>query len=410
MTISARLDSVFLPTGRILFSEGDAGDQAYLILSGEIEIWIERDGKETVLARRGAGDLIGEMALLDNGDRSASARVSRPAEVVAISKRQLEQRLADTDPFLRMVLSVVISRYRETLKRLDGGSVLHAPVAIERISGADFATALGVLTLEREIETGLARDEFQLYLQPIVRLRDRALAGFEALARWQHPTRGLLLPSQFIAVAENSGLVIHMTTQMLRQAARAVPLLLGSRSAAAADDADPLFVSVNVSAQDLVQPGFADEVMEILRDATLLPVHLKLEVTESMLMKDPGRAGRILTTCRSHGVGIAVDDFGTGYSSLSHLSTLPITTLKIDRCFVRAMVDEPKICKIVDTIRLLARELAIPVVAEGIESEVEAAALHTTGCEYGQGYLFGRPMPLAEAIAFTHGAPPCVAA
>jgi EAL domain-containing protein (putative c-di-GMP-specific phosphodiesterase class I) len=393
------LDCLFLPKGTVLFSEGDVGDHAYLIQSGEIEIIVERDGHRLVLARRSVGEIIGEMALLDRGTRSASARVSEAAEVIAITKRQIEQRIAETDPILRMCLGVVIERYRDTLTMIRPDA-LPPPAPTRRgLPGPVFEAAVAVLTLERELERALLQDEFELYLQPIMRLRSRTLAGFEALIRWNHPVRGHIPPSQFIPVAESSGLVVQITDFMLRAAARAVVTLIRSAPPSAAG-AEPLFVSINVSGHDLLQPGFADGVMQILAEADLPPQHFKLEITESMLMKDPVRAGSILDTCRRHGMGIAVDDFGTGYSSLSHLSTLPITTLKIDRCFVQAMVDDPTSRKIVNTIRLLARELAIPVVAEGIETETEAAALDAIGCEYGQGYLFGRPMPLAEAVLF----------
>ena len=396
--MTAALDSLSLQAGTTLFSEGDVGDHAYLIRSGEIEIVIERDGREIVLARRGAGEIIGEMALLDRGPRSAGARVVRSADLVIISQRQLEQRIADTDPILRLCLGVVIARYRQTLTMARTGFAGPTPLPPQHAPGEDFHAALALLTLERQIELGLERGEFALFLQPIVRLADRSLAGFEALARWHHPTRGLVPPSEFIPVAESSGLVVRLTAWMLGEAARAVRSILDSRRSTKGEE--PFFVSVNVSGHDLHQPGLADTIMDILRRADIRPEHLKLEVTESMLMKDPSRAGRILESCRAQGMGIAVDDFGTGYSSLSHLSTLPITTLKIDRCFVQAMTEDPTSRKIVNTIRLLARELDIPVVAEGIEREAEAVVLDAIGCEYGQGYLFGRPMPLADALAF----------
>ena len=400
------LDHISLPVGTRLFSEGEPGDNAYLIRSGEIEIVVERDGREFVIARRGPGEIIGEMALLDGGPRSATARVVVPIEVIAISLRQLEQRIANTDPILRMCLGVVIERYRETLKfsQIGEGPRPTARVSVtERASisakavGQDFRAAVELLTLEREIAFGLAHGEFEIFLQPIVALGDRSLAGFEALIRWNHPVRGLMLPAHFIAVAESSGLILQLTEWVLRETIRIIPKLLMAAAPPAAGE-EPLFVSVNVSGHDLVQPEFAETIKTILREGLVDPRHLKLEITESMLMKDPDRAGRILEACREHGMGIAVDDFGTGYSSLSYLSTLPITKLKIDRCFVKAMTTDPTSRKIVNTIRFLARELNIPVVAEGIESEAEAMALEALKCEYGQGYLFGRPMPASDAL------------
>ena len=278
-----------------------------------------------------------------------------------------------------------------------------APATVRPIA-RDYTAAVSVLTLERDIERGLHNQEFEAFLQPIVNLGDRSLAGFEALVRWRHPDRGLLSPADFIPVAESSGLVVQITEWMLGEVVRMIPSLTDARRAQHEGDglgsrADKLFVSVNVSGHDLLQPGFADTVMRVLRAGLIDPQCLKLEVTESMLMKDPAGAGRILQTCRDHGMGIAVDDFGTGYSSLSYLSTLPITTLKIDRSFVKSLVTDPTNRKIVNTISFLARELEIPVVAEGIESEAEAKLLAGMHCEYGQGYLFGRPMPMTEALA-----------
>ena len=348
------------------------------------------------------------MALIDGGSRSASARVTQDAEVIAISARQLSQRLDNLDPILRMCLGVIIERYRETLLMARTGT--SAPPSV-RPTGRDYTTAVGVLTLERDIERGLHNREFEAFLQPIVALADRSLAGFEALVRWRHPERGLLLPSEFIPVAESSGLVVQVTEWMLGEVVRMIPALIEARRpqrepVGRERDTDTLFVSVNVSGHDLLQPGFADTVMKILHAGLIDPERLKLEITESMLMKDPARAGRILQTCRDHGIGIAVDDFGTGYSSLSYLSTLPITALKIDRSFVKSLVTDPTNRKIVNTISFLARELEIPVVAEGIETESEAKVLSGMHCEYGQGYLFGRPMPIADSLALIARGPP----
>ena len=157
-------------------------------------------------------------------------------------------------------------------------------------------------------------------------------------------------------------------------------------------------MSVNVSGHDLVQAGFGEGIRTLLRTSGIAPGSLKIEVTESTLMRDPERAGLALDACRALGMGVAIDDFGTGYSSLSYLSTLPVTTLKVDRSFVQPMLSKPTSRRIVHTILRLAEELDIPAVAEGIEHEAEAAALTSMGCEYGQGYLFGRPVPLRPTL------------
>ena len=235
-------------------------------------------------------------------------------------------------------------------------------------------------------------------------LETGGLHGFEALTRWNHPRRGIVLPNDFIAAAEQSGLIVGITEWCLHEVTRIFPAIAAAalhnrahvRNRLALDS--DLFICVNVSGHDLVKPAFAETVRSILADAGVPPRNVKLEVTESMLMKDPQGARTILEACRQRGMGIAVDDFGTGYSSLSYLSTLPITTIKIDRGFVRDIATDPTSRKIVSTIRHLARELEIAVVAEGIETKAQADILTAMGCEFGQGYLYARPLPLPAAL------------
>ncbi len=407
MTVA--LDRLHVPAGTPLFFEGDAGDFAYLVVTGEIEIVVRREARDVVLARRGPGEVIGEMALLDGGSRSASARVSVDCELVAISAEQIATRIAESDPVLRLCLGAVLDRFRETQSRLDATRIA-APPQVRTARGFDdsFRAAVRTLTMERQIEGALERDEFELFLQPIVELPGRGIAGFEALVRWNHPTRGLLTPVHFIPAAETSGQVVHLTEWMMVEVAAAVPRLLAAAGPAWAGT-EPFFVSINVSVHDLLRPAFADTVQETLAAMDVAPHHVKLEITEGMLMRDPAGASRVLETCRGRGMGIAIDDFGTGYSNLSYLSTLPITTLKLDRAFVSSMTTDPTSRKIVSTVQHLARELGLSVVAEGIEREEEADLLGALCCEYGQGYLFGRPAPLAAALDLLrshHPAPP----
>ncbi len=397
------LDCLRLSAGAPLFFEGESAHVAYLIQRGEIEISVNRDGQTVVLAHRGAGEIIGEMALIDHGIRSASAIASTDCEMIVLTEQQIGHRIAQTDPILRMCLGVVIQRYRETLAIVQNGS---SPKPLAQASqapqGEDFRQAVQVLSLEREIQRAIRNNEFELYFQPIVDLETYDLAGFEALIRWHHPVRGLVPPVEFIPAAEASGLICGITQWCLREVGRTFPHILNRGKQrpleVGAVGRPSLFITVNVSGHDILDTAFDETIRAILVDGGVAPENLKLEITESVLMKDPERAGRILQACRSQGMGIAVDDFGTGYSSLSYLSTLPITTLKIDRAFVRSIVEDGPSQKIVRTIRHLARELQIPVVAEGIETEAQAEALIAMNCEYGQGYLFGRPAPLGRTL------------
>jgi diguanylate cyclase len=235
------------------------------------------------------------------------------------------------------------------------------------------------------------------YFQPIIRFGEQRLVGFEALARWRHPERGLLLPDEFIPIAEASGLIVDVTSWCLAQAATALPLMMDAALHNVAST-DPLFLSINVAGDDLVETPFASRVADMLTASGVSAGSLKIEVTESTLMKDPDKAAETLQACRDLGVHAAIDDFGTGYSSLSYLTKLPISEIKIAPSFVRSMAADPTTEKIIKMVLGLAEELDLPVIAEGIEETIEAVALMEMGCAYGQGYLFGRPAPLDQTL------------
>lgn len=402
------LDRKLVPARSLLFAAGEPGDAAYLIVSGRLEIFLERPEGDLVLAHRGPGEIVGEMAILDRRPRSASVRALEDSALVAITEQQLAHRIAETDPILRMCLGVVLERYRETVALLEFMKGDAPPPFVAEPRSADtpnasdtFASALRTLVLEREIRAGARGGQFEMHFQPIVRLSSRRLAGFEALMRWRHPHRGLVSPAEFIPVAESSGLIGELTAFALDEVGRVLPELTLAALRNAAWIEEPLFMSVNVSGHDLAAASFPQMIADLIARTGIEPMRLKIEVTESLLMKDPERAAAALTECRRAGLGIAIDDFGTGYSSLSYLSTLPVTTLKIDRAFVRTLLTDHTSRRIVQTILRLADELEIPVVAEGIEQAAEADMLSDMGCALGQGYLFGKPMPLDAAIATT---------
>jgi len=397
--MDASLGRIALPAGTLLFAEGEAGSCAFLVASGRIEIFLRRDNREVLLANRGPGEIVGEMAILDSRPRSASARVVADCELVIITANQINHRVASTDPVLRMCLGVVIARYREMIGMIDSRDRRQLP----RDGAApanEFDAALGTLSLEGELRRALVRGEFELFFQPIVRLPTPRLAGFEALLRWRHPTRGLIPPGDFIPMAEASGLIVDVTAWVLKEVGRTFPAIL----AAALRNVGPverLFVSFNVSGYDLSNDEFVQSVATMLETTGIGPGSLTIEVTESVLMKDPAKAVAALEACRRLGLAIAIDDFGTGFSSLSYLGTLPISTIKIDRSFVHSMIEAPASRKIIQMILRLAEELGIPVVAEGTEDAREAGLLADLGCSFAQGYLFGKPLPLGPTLELT---------
>lgn len=245
------------------------------------------------------------------------------------------------------------------------------------------------MRLEEDIQRGLHAREFIPYFQP--QLNDAGqVTGAEALARWQHPTLGLLSPAAFISVAEQAGLIEWIDLQMLRQACQQLAMWQRVPSTA------PLVLAVNLSASVLYQPNFVATLLEYLSEAGADPHYLKLELTESMLLDDVSTAIARMQALRSHGIRFSIDDFGTGYSSLTYLQKLPLSQLKIDQSFVRELTDNTSNVAIIKTICALAESLQLTVIAEGVETEQQHQTLLELGCRHFQGYLFGRPMPIEE--------------
>ncbi|MBX9593705.1 MAG: bifunctional diguanylate cyclase/phosphodiesterase [Roseomonas sp.] len=242
--------------------------------------------------------------------------------------------------------------------------------------------------IERDLRAAIADGALTLHYQPQYRLRDRALVGFEALLRWHHPERGMIPPSDFIPLAERSGLIVPLGAWVLRAAC-----------AEAARWPAPVCVAVNLSPAQFRHGGLVGTIADALA-TTSLPGHLlELEVTESLLQRDGEETERLLRAIRGLGVSIAMDDFGTGWSSLAHLWRFPFSKLKIDRAFIRDLGHDPRLSAIVATIVGLGRILGMTVVAEGVETEEQARLLSQEGCDQVQGWLYGRAMPAEEARA-----------
>ncbi len=247
------------------------------------------------------------------------------------------------------------------------------------------------LRLETELRRALGQGQIYLDYQPICSLRDRKLMGFEALARWNHPERGLLEPSRFIPVAEETGLIVPLGNWVITEACRQMREWRSIRNSA------DLKMSVNVSSLQLTHPDFVAHVGHALREGDMKPAQLTLEVTESVLMDGIENATSTLAALRELGVTLSIDDFGTGYSSLSYLATLPIDALKIDRSFVERMAVDAEGGEIVRAIFKLGSALNKQVFAEGIETSTQLALLEELGCEFGQGFLLSRPVDAHRA-------------
>ncbi|HEX8211940.1 MAG TPA: GGDEF and EAL domain-containing protein [Longimicrobium sp.] len=265
------------------------------------------------------------------------------------------------------------------------------------------AHSLAQVAMEGELRHATGRGELRLHYQPVVRLDTRELVGFEALMRWEHPTLGLCSPSDFIPLAEQTGIVTALERWALREGCRQMQAWRRSHPWM-----EELWLSVNLSTRHFLRPALAQEIQELLGETGFAPDRLHLEITESVIMDDPAAVGPLLHRLRASGVRVAIDDFGTGYSSLAYLHRLPLDTLKIDRSFVHQMRSDPALEAVIRTLLSLSEILHLETIAEGVETEEEASALLRMGCRYGQGFLFARPLPPADAerlLGATPGTP-----
>jgi diguanylate cyclase len=373
-----------LAAGEILFREGEAGDCAYIVESGAVEIRHDSPEGSRLVGRLGPQDLFGEMALFGEHRRSAGALAAEDCVLTVITHAYLEERLQTSDPMLRHMLRTLVQRCRQLL----GG----ASTAAAADGDADRSLAHARVHAEQQLILALEQDQLLLHFQPIVRLAEQRVAGFEALVRWRHPLRGLVPPGEFIALAEESSLINRIGLWIIDRACAALgqfnPIWRGP----------PLFMSINLSARQLDDVEVLPALERALARYRLAPAQLKLEVTESLLLQRIEQALPLLQACRARGMRVSLDDFGTGYSSLSYLHRLPLDTIKLDRSFVLQLDTGAAGTRIVAAVIRLAHELGLDVITEGLETAEQIAILKDLGSDLGQGYWFGRPAGL-EATA-----------
>jgi EAL domain-containing protein (putative c-di-GMP-specific phosphodiesterase class I) len=248
------------------------------------------------------------------------------------------------------------------------------------------AGALKRLQLETDMRRGVGLGEFLVYYQPIVSMQDGQIVGFEALTRWHSP-KGLVMPNDFIPVANETGIILSINRQLLIEACRQL------RSWQQLFPSDPpLSLSVNISPKQFAQADLASQIGQLLQESGMDPRCVDLEITETIAMADAERSAEVLAQLKALGVGLDIDDFGTGYSSLSRLQRFPVDALKIDRAFVSHMDSDKETYEIVRIIVMLAHNLGLRVIAEGVETQAQLDLLRRVGCERAQGYLFSRPV------------------
>jgi EAL domain-containing protein (putative c-di-GMP-specific phosphodiesterase class I) len=390
-----------LDPGALVFREGEPGTCAYVIESGSVEVSALRGSAAVVLARLTAGDLFGEMALIENRPRSATVRAVGETTLIEIPRDLVMRKMQSTDPLIRLVLRVILRRLRKTSRLLDPNALAARgfdPEATLDDTGLRKARAEALRDLQREqrLEDAIVRGEFEAFFQPMVSLKTGCTAGFEAVLRWRSPEAGVLAPDAFVGLAEDSGLMGLLTRIILERACGALPVLQKAVGAASTI-APPAHVSFNLSARELADPAIVEDVLSAARLAQIDPHHLQVEVTEGAIMVDPVRAEWVLRSLKSNGLSVGVDDFGTGYSSLSYLQRYPVDVLKLDGSFVTALPARGETRKIVRAILRMARDLDLVTVAEGVEREDELALVQEYGCDLAQGFLLAPPLPLEDA-------------
>jgi diguanylate cyclase (GGDEF)-like protein/PAS domain S-box-containing protein len=337
-----------------------------------------------------------------SGDQFAVILLSErePARIVAFAetlRRALRAPIAfnDREIFLTASIGLALTetqphRTEEVLKDAELAMYFAKRIGGDRIEifkPAMRARKTDRLTIESELRRAIERQEIKVLFQPIVRLEDRAIAGFEALARWDHPKMGRLSPAEFISIAEEIGLIVDLGLFVLDHTAKQLALW----QAASPRGREPVFASVNVSSRQLLRHDLIQDLRGVLARTALARGTLKLEITESLVMENPEHAAQMLTRIKELGAGLSLDDFGTGHSSLAYLQRFPFDTIKIDQSFVRT-TNRGTRPVILRSIIALAHDLGMEVVAEGAETDSDAVELSQMGCEYAQGFAFGEPM------------------
>jgi EAL domain-containing protein (putative c-di-GMP-specific phosphodiesterase class I) len=254
------------------------------------------------------------------------------------------------------------------------------------------AQALERVTLEQDLRRADPESEFRVLYQPIVALSSGRIVGFEALIRWEHPTRGLLSPDAFIPTAEETGLIIHLGEWIFRQGCAQMRSWMDEF-----DDGHPVKLNINLSRRQLSHPGLLDMLTQIASSEGVPPARLRLEITETTVMDSRADVVSVMQAMRDAGFGLAMDDFGTGHSSLSCLHRFPIDVLKIDRSFISNLAGRRELSAVMHAIVTLAHHLGLSVVAEGVETGDQLAQLQAMECECAQGYLFDRPLTAQRA-------------
>ncbi len=425
--------------GSSIFSEGDPGNCAYIVQKGQVELSMLNGTHSIVVATLGEGELLGEMALIDAQTRSTTATAIGTTELLIIPRSYVIQKMFTADPTLRLFLQVILDRYRDMRSRImnvldsvtnqenESDSAIHPSQppeqlittlmdeynemqsrVLEALNGntdafgiagerhnidgmykEDADSTASEVSMGNSLQVALEEKQFELLFQPIMDLQSGRIAGCEALIRWHHPELGMLSPNKFIGILEETGLILSVGAWALENACNTAQRF---NELSASIGIPALYMSINLSGKQFETANLAADIGIIIDRTGINPKQIKLEITESLLMLEPARAISSLQELQELGISVAIDDFGVGYSSFSYLQHFPIDTLKIDRSFVSTMLKNSKAMAIVHSLVLLAKNLKLKIIAEGVEHPTELAKLKEYGCDYVQGFMISEPI------------------
>lgn len=380
-----------LSDGQVIFNEGDQGDDAYIVEEGAVEISVRHGRKRKIIATLGPGEIFGEMALIANAPRSACAHAAGNCVLLVLRRHRLMKPIERADPLTQLLLQMMTERLNEASRSISGRKRTR-PTSAAHMNALEAVRDLALkrVSTERQLRRGIEAGEFMLHYQPILRLSDGGFAGSEALMRWHQPENGFISPGDFIPLAEDTGMIVEMGHWALTQALCDHADFLQSLTLKLKKPVP--FISINVSAAQLIDSDETRRLARAIDDSPLDPGAVKLELTESLLMQDPDQAAKALALLKETGAKLAIDDFGTGYSSLSYLHRFPFDTLKIDRAFVSRMHEDDGAGQLVRSIIDMAQGMGMDTVAEGIEEPEELERLDSMGCDMAQGFLMAKPM------------------
>lgn len=377
-----------LEQGDFLYQEGDAPENAYIVISGSLEISAKKDGNKIVIGRILPGELVGEMSVINDSKRSATVVALEPCVVVEIDKKHILERIEKSDPIIRSLLTGYARRFLGGLDIFVGTKNIAKSQSVNVIDDS----TVQKIKLEHQLKQAIKNKQLGVLLQPILEVATDEIVGYEALIRWNHPEHGPIPPLELIALAEETSLIDDISDYVIDYACHAIRQILQLNGEA------HRFISINVSPNQLLRDDFVNNIINKVDTAKLPKGSLHLEITESSTLLTE-KIEHVIDLCHEHGIKVALDNFGTGSSNLALVQKLKFDTLIIDRSFTIDVQHNHRSMALIDMIVNLGYRINAEVLVAGIESEEMLDYVRELNCRYAQGYHIGKPQELAVILS-----------